>query len=166
MAGTSEPERGLGVMSKRTATAVGVVGLLAASSAQAQSGGSSEAEIALLKQQLKMLEQKLDRLQKQTSANTQAAATASAKAETAKAEIKTAVANANAAIPVKGAVAPSGVVVTMPNNRPTICTADEQNCISLTSRVHWDVGGYDYRPNSGATAPQNLNSGENVRRAR
>ena len=153
-------------MSRRVATAAAVVGLLTASSAQAQSGNNSEAEIALLKQQLKLLEQKLDRLQKQTTANTQAAATASAKAETAKAEIKTAVANANAAIPVKGPVAPSGVVVTMPNNRPTICTADEQNCISLTSRVHWDVGGYDYRPNSLATAPQRLDSGENVRRAR
>jgi phosphate-selective porin OprO/OprP len=153
-------------MSRRVATAAAVVGLLTASSAQAQSGNNSEAEIALLKQQLKLLEQKLDRLQKQTTANTQAAATASAKAETAKAEVKTAVANANAAIPVKGPVAPSGVVVTMPNNRPTICTADEQNCISLTSRVHWDVGGYDYRPNSLATAPQRLDSGENVRRAR
>lgn len=146
--------------------AVAVAGLLTATSAQAQSASNSETEIALLKQQLKLLEQKLDRLQKQTAVNTQAAATASAKAETAKAEIKTAVANANAAIPVKGPVVPSGVVVTMPNNRPTICTADEQNCISLTSRVHWDVGGYDYRPSSLATAPQRLDSGENVRRAR
>mgnify|MGYP005813826079 CR=1 FL=1 len=148
----------------RTATAAAVVGLLTASSAQA--AGDSDAEIALLKQQLRMLEQKLDRLQKQTSANAAAAANANAKADTAKADIETAVANANAAIPVKGQVAPSGVVVTMPNNRPTICTADQQNCISLTSRLHWDVGGYNYRPNSAATTPQKLDSGENVRRAR
>jgi phosphate-selective porin OprO/OprP len=150
----------------RTATAVAVVGLVTASAAHAQSAGSSDAEIALLKQQLKMLEQKLDKLQRQTSANTQAAATASAKAETAKAEVKTAVANANAAYPVKGTAPIAGAVVTMPNNRPTICTADRENCISLTSRVHFDVGGYDYRPSSAATAPQRLDSGENVRRAR
>ncbi|WP_316195102.1 MULTISPECIES: OprO/OprP family phosphate-selective porin [unclassified Bradyrhizobium] len=148
----------------RTATMVAVAGLLAASSARAAEG--TDAEIALLKQQLKMLEQKLDRLQKQTTANTQAAATANAKADTAKADVKSAVANANAAIPTKGPVVATGVVVTMPNNRPTICTADEQNCIALTSRLHWDVGGYDYRPNSAATSPQKLDSGENVRRAR
>ena len=63
-------------------------------------------------------------------------------------------------------MAPSGVIVTMPNNRPTICTADEQNCVAITSRLHWDVGGYDYRPNTVGTVPQKLDSGENVRRAR
>jgi phosphate-selective porin OprO/OprP len=150
----------------RTATAAAVVGLVMASSAQAQSAGGSDAEIALLKQQLKMLEQKLDRLQKQTTANTQAAATATAKAETAKAEVKTVVANANGSFPVKGTAPFSGVVVTMPNNRPTICTADGENCVALTSRVHFDVGGYNYRPNSAATSPQKLDSGENLRRAR
>ena len=150
----------------RTATAAAVVGLVMASSAQAQSAGGSDAEIALLKQQLKMLEQKLDRLQKQTTANTQAAATATAKAETAKAEVKTVVANANGSFPVKGTAPFSGVVVTMPNNRPTICTADGENCVALTSRVHFDVGGYNYRPNGAATSPQKLDSGENLRRAR
>jgi phosphate-selective porin OprO/OprP len=54
----------------------------------------------------------------------------------------------------------------MPNNRPTICTADDQNCIAITSRVHFDVGGYDYRPNTAATVPQRLDDGANVRRAR
>jgi phosphate-selective porin OprO/OprP len=146
--------------------AVAVAGLLAASTARAAESGSNDAEIALLKQQLRLMEQKLERLEKKTNANAAVAATASAKADTAKADIKSAVANANAAIPVKGPVAPSGVVVTMPNNRPTICTADEQNCVSLTSRVHFDVGGYDYRPNGPATSPQKLDSGENVRRAR
>ncbi len=132
-----------------------------ASQAHAQSTGSNDAEIALLKQQLRLMEQKLDNLQKQTAANTAAAAKANAKADA-----KVAVANANAAYPVKGPVAPSDVVVKMPNNRPTICTADDQNCISITSRVHFDVGGYDYHPNSAATAPQRLDDGVNVRRAR
>ena len=148
------------------AIAIGLAGALAASPAYSQSaGGGGDAEIALLKQQLKMLEQKLDKLQKQTNANTATAASANANAKAADAKAAR-VASANAAIPVKGPVAPSGVVVTMPNNRPTICTADEQNCVAITSRVHWDVGGYDYRPNTAATSPQKLDSGENLRRAR
>ena len=76
-----------------------------------------------------MLEQKLDKLQSQTAANT--AATAKAKVEAkaeakaeARSEAKAVVANANAAIPLKGPAPASGAVVTMPNNRPTICTAD------------------------------------------
>ena len=68
-------------------------------------------------------------------------------------------ANANAAYPVKGPVAPSDVVVTMPGNRPTICTADNQNCVAITSRLHFDVGGYDYRPNTASTSPQRLDDG-------
>lgn len=54
----------------------------------------------------------------------------------------------------------------MPNNRPTICTADQQNCVAITSRLHFDVGGYDYHPNTGATVPQRLDDGFNARRAR
>jgi phosphate-selective porin OprO and OprP len=140
-----------------TAAAVSLIGTFCASQAQAETAGN-DAEIAALKQQLRLMEQKLENLQKQTAANTQAAAKASAKADN--------VANAHAAIPTKAGVAPSDVVVSMPGNRPTICTADGQNCVAITSRVHWDVGGYDYRPNSAATSPQRLDSGENVRRAR
>jgi len=129
--------------------------------AHAQSAGNSDAEIAALKQQLRLMEQKLDKLQKQTTANTTAAAKANAKADA-----KINVANANGAYPIKGPIAPSDVVVKMPNNRPTICTADDQNCIAITSRVHFDVGGYDYRPNTAATVPQRLDDGVNLRRAR
>jgi phosphate-selective porin OprO/OprP len=128
--------------------------------ARAQSAAGTEAEIAALKRQLLLMEQKLDALQKQTAANTTAA-----KAN-AKADAKVTVTNANAAVPVKTAVAPSDVVVTMPNNRPTICTADNQNCIAITSRLHFDAGGYNYRPNTAATSPQRLDDGVNVRRAR
>src|SRR5712672_2139927 len=133
---------------------------LAAGQAHAQSANSNDAEIAALKQQLRLMEQKLDKLQRQTAANTAAAATANAKADA-----KVSVANA-AAYPVKSQVAPSDAVVKMPNNRPTICTADDQNCIAITSRVHFDAGGYDYRPNTAATTPQRLDDGANVRRAR
>src|SRR6266404_1703158 len=148
-------------MSKAQLTAVaaiGLIGALATSQARAQ---SADAEIAALKQQLRLMEQKLDKLQKQTAANTAAAATANAKADG-----KVSVANANAAYPVKGPVAPSDVVVKMPNNRPTICTADNRNCIAITSRIHFDGGGYDYHPNTPATVPQRLDNGVNLRRAR
>ncbi|MGY2936755.1 uncharacterized protein YlxW (UPF0749 family) [Bradyrhizobium sp. GM6.1] len=96
------------------ATAIGLAAALAAPHAQAQSASSSEQEIALLKQQLKMLEQKLDKLQSQTAANTAATAKArlEAKAE-ARSEAKAVVANANAAIPLKGPAPASGVVVTI-----------------------------------------------------
>ena len=104
----------------RTATVVAVAGLVAASSAHAQSAGGNDAEIALLKQQLRLMEQKLDKLQKQTTANTQAAATATAKADTAKAEVKTAVANANASYPVKGAPPISGRSGSFMNSAATI----------------------------------------------
>jgi phosphate-selective porin OprO/OprP len=144
-----------------TAAAISLIGALVASQARAQSAGP-DAEIAALKQQLRLMEQKLDKLQKQTAANTAAAASANAKAET-----KVSVANASAAYPVKGpVVAPSDVVVKMPNNRPTICTADDRNCIAITSRLHFDGGGYDYHPNTPASVPQRLDNGVNVRRAR
>src|ERR1700736_5187587 len=150
-------------MSKAQLTAaatIGLIGALVTSQARAQSAGA-DAEIAALKQQLRLMEQKLDKLQKQTTANTAAAASANAKADA-----KVSVAGANAAYPIKGPIAASGAVVTMPNNRPTICTDDGQNCIAITSRVHFDVGGYDYHPNSAATVPQRLDDGVNVRRAR
>ena len=103
------------------------------------------------------MEEKLDKLQKQTTANTEAAADAKAKADDAKAKADTvkadsarakadsakaiSVANANAALPVKAPVPHLDAVVHMPNNRPTICTADERNCVAITSRIHFDVGG-------------------------
>lgn len=149
------------------ATAAGLFGVMAALPAQAQSAGDSE--IALLKAQLKLMEQKLDRLQKQTQANTTAAASASAKATTASAKVdaRVNVANAQAAYPTKGPVLPvSGAYVKMPGNRPTICTDDNRNCVAIVSRLHLDVGGYDYRPNSAATLPQNAQNGINARRAR
>src|ERR1700722_6798281 len=101
-----------------TAAAISLIGALITTRAEAQSAGGPDAEIALLKQQLKLMEQKLDKLQKQTTANTAAAANANAKVDAkVKADVRTAgLSSANAAYPVKGAVATSGVVVTMPNN--------------------------------------------------
>jgi len=142
-----------------TAAAVSLIALT--SQARAQSS-NADAEIAALKQQLRMMEQKLDKLQKQTSANTAAAASA-------KADAKVAVENANAkatAMPIKATPAPSDVVVSMPGNRPTICTADNLNCVAITSRLHLDYGAYNFNPNTAATSPQRLDDGINARRAR
>lgn len=148
------------------AAAAGLIGVLVSLPAQAQSAGS-DTEIALLKQQLKLMEQKLDKLQKQTQANTSAAANANAKASEAKADVKVSVANANAAYPTKGPVLRTlGAYVKMPGNRPTICTDDNLNCVAITSRLHFDAGGYDYRPNTALTPLQNAQNGVLARRAR
>lgn len=50
-------------------------------------------------------------------------------------------------------------------NRPSICSADGRNCIALTGRLQLDFGGYDYRPNTTATTPQDLIGGVIARRA-
>ncbi len=150
----------MGKLKPATAVAVSLMSVLITSRAQAQSAGA-DTEVAALKAQLRQMEQKLDKLQKQTAANTTAAAKANAKVD---ANVLKA---ANTAVipPVKP-FGPFDAVVTMPNNRPTICTADEQNCISITSRLHFDAGEYSYHPNSKATNPQRLDNGVNARRAR
>jgi phosphate-selective porin OprO/OprP len=151
----------MGVVRRSTKIAIALVTIFAGSRAGAESAGSADAEIAALKKQLQSMEEKLDRLQKQTAANTAAAAKANAKANA-----KVAVVDPNGVVPVKAPPPPPDAIVKMPNNRPTICTADEQNCVALTSRLHFDAGGYDYRPNSTNTKPQRLDDGVNARRAR
>ena len=61
---------------------------------------------------------------------------------------------------------PTAIAKMSPNNAPSICTADGLNCVGITSRLHFDVGGYSYSPNTAATVPQHLDSGVNARRAR
>ena len=133
--------------------AVVLTGTCLISPASAQSSGDEE--IAQLRRQLATLEKKLDKLQKKTDTRSSAEA---------KTPAQSTASNSHAAIPVK--VPASDPIVLMPNNRPTICTAYQQSCVSITSRLHLDVGGYDYRPNTAATAPQRLDDGFNVRRAR
>jgi phosphate-selective porin OprO and OprP len=60
-----------------------------------------------------------------------------------------------------------GVKATLsPSNRPGICTLDDQNCIELTGRLHFDFGDYlSVHPQS-PTGPHSLTSGVNARRAR
>ena len=132
-------------------------GLAIVCEAQAQPASGADAEIADLKRQLLLIEKKLDHLEKR--ANTSAATSAHSGARIAPTTV-------SHAYPIKEPISSSGVVVEMPNNRPTICTEDGQNCVAITSRLQLDAGGYNYRPNTSATAPQRLDDGINARRAR
>ena len=69
-------------------------------------------------------------------------------------------------VPVKAEKPSNAPVLTMPGNRPTFCTADGANCIGITGRLHFDVGGYSYQPNTALTVPQAMRNGVNARRAR
>jgi phosphate-selective porin OprO/OprP len=51
-------------------------------------------------------------------------------------------------------------------NRPGICSADEANCIYLTSRLHLDIGDYLSVDPQTPTGLHSLTSGVNARRAR
>ena len=109
------------------------------------------------------MEQKLDRLQRQTTAvNTGAAAKANANADAGRVER----AIANAAVPAKGPVAPPEAIVENADQSSDHLYRRRPNCVAVTGRFHFDGGGYDYRPNTAATAPQRLNNGVNARRAR
>ena len=152
--------------------------------AQAQVQGQSEADL-----------DKLDRMQRQMNLLQQQIQ--SLKGEIAQAKKKPVERdNAYAASPPPAAklppppAAPTAVAKMTPGYRPSICAIegipgmftktgtpyiDNLNCIALTSRLHLDVGGYDYRPNAPFdvhhptvdwTVPQNLDSGVNARRAR
>jgi phosphate-selective porin OprO/OprP len=45
--------------------------------------------------------------------------------------------------------APTAIATMSPNYRPSICTPDQMNCISLTGVLQVDLGGYNYRPATG-----------------
>ncbi len=121
--------------------------------AHAQSSATVNGQIQALQEQVRALNQQLQNLQSQVVQTQRNTAVTSA----AVADIKSAQPTASA----------SGVVVSMPNNRPTLSTADGQNTVSLVGRVHWDVGDYmNVDPRNTLTGPTQLNSGENVRRAR
>jgi phosphate-selective porin OprO/OprP len=155
------------IATQSTRVAIALVTTFAATQARAE--GNQDAEIAALKRQLQLLEQKIDKLEKHSNARAVAAPKAAAPPP-AVAASKTAAPPSTtatyAALPVKSRAAAPETVVLMPNNRPTICTADEQNCVAITSRLHFDGGGYDYHPNTTDTKPQRLDDGVNARRAR
>lgn len=125
--------------------------MLAAGGAHAQSVAVTSDQIDKLQVQIKALERELHELKGKVS-------TAEKSAEKAYA---TAAPLAKAPAPP-----PSAIAKMSPGYRPSICTPDGLNCIALTGRMHFDVGGYSYHPNTAATVPQNLDNGVNARRAR
>lgn len=131
---------------------VAVLGALAVSG-QAHAQATND-DVAALKAQLRALEKKLDNVQKQATATQKQQAVTQAS-----------FANANAAMHKK-AVPFIDATLTMPGNRPTFCTGDGMNCVSLTGRLHFDTAAYSFSPKSAGTSPQSVNDGVNARRAR
>jgi phosphate-selective porin OprO and OprP len=140
--------------------------LLTVAPAHAQSTAQLNAQIQSLQSQLKSLTQQLYDLQSQVVRTQRNQAVTQETVTQMKAATP-------APAPAAAAAGTTGVVASMPNNRPTLSTADGQNTVSLVGRIHWDVGDYmNYHaenarsPGAGTATPANLNSGENVRRAR
>jgi phosphate-selective porin OprO/OprP len=127
-----------------------MVAIVAVGSANAQSTSVSPQEVRELREEIQALKRKVQQLEGKVATPEKQAPQRSSLPRLVKAS----------------APPPSAIVKMSPNNRPSVCTPDEQNCIALASRVHVDLGGYRYRPDSAATVPQGLDSGVNVRRAR
>lgn len=128
-------------------------GLAAAAAAAILAGGPAAAQEDA---RLQSLQEQISKLQKELAA---------LRGDVAKSKQEIRKANERAAV-AKAAPQPNQPIVKMSSsNRPEICSADGRNCIALTSRLHIDVGGYDYRPNSALTSPQNLFGGPILRRA-
>ena len=128
--------------------------LALASPVKAQTNAAFTNQIQALQEQIRQLNQQLQNLQTQVNQTQQNQAQTQRSVDQMKAQPQT-------------AAAPGGIIASMPNNRPTLSTADGQNTISLTGRIHFDMGDYlDYRPQSRRVGPNNLNSGVNLRRGR
>ncbi|MDR6302670.1 phosphate-selective porin OprO/OprP [Nitrobacter vulgaris] len=129
------------VSTKSFLGAIALVGAVSAAQANAQVVTPEQVED--LQKQISVLEKKLESVQHNTFLNASAGY-----------------------MPTKGTFAPPDVLVSMKGGAPRFCTADGFNCVGLTGRLHFDVGGYNYTPNSSATVPQDLQDGVNARRAR
>lgn len=74
--------------------------------------------------------------------------------------------SAKQAVASEAPAANAPIVRMSSKNEPTICSSDARNCIALTGRLDIDFGGYNYRPDTAATTPQDLVGGVVARRAR
>ena len=142
--------------SKRFFGIIASCGALAiAAPAHAQSAQANAAfnnQIQALQDQIRQLNQQLQNLQSQVNQQQQSQAQTQRSVD----QMKT-----------QAPASTGGIVASMPNNRPTLSTADGRNSISLTGRIHFDMGDYlDYNPQSRKTGTQDLNSGVNLRRGR
>ena len=142
--------------------------LLAAHPAAAQNSAGVSGQIDALQQQIQALQQQLQALKSQV--NESQAAMQKSQAEMKQAQVDAqAQANANAQA-AAAAAASSGPKITLSaKNRPGWTSADGQNSIALTTRLHFDAADYlRYRPGTGGAngEPTAINNGVNARRAR
>ncbi len=127
-----------------------------------------QGQLQTLKRELGDTKEKLRQSQSETKraqAQAQKASQAAAQAET---QIETMPAQPAAPVaPVAVAPPPGPHVAQTSGNRFGLESADGQNSIYLTGRLHFDLGDYmDYHPDSKFASVQDLNSGVNARRAR
>jgi phosphate-selective porin OprO and OprP len=121
--------------------------------AQAQSNSAFNGQIQALQDQIRQLNQQLQNLQSQVNQTQQSQAQTQRSVQQIQAQPQ--------------AASTGGIIASMPNNRPTLSTADGQNTISLTGRIHFDMGDYlDYNAQRKNVGPNDLNSGVNLRRGR
>jgi phosphate-selective porin OprO and OprP len=132
----------------RLSCAVGVLALLGAGAAHAQSA------------------EQVDKMQAQINALQQQLATLKSRVKTTEQHVKKTEEHVDVAYTKAPASVSTAIVQMSPNNRPSICTPDKLNCIAFTGRLHLDAGTYSYSPNSSHSPAQSLNSGVNARRAR
>ncbi|HEU0215933.1 MAG TPA: porin [Stellaceae bacterium] len=123
-------------------------------------------ELGDTKEKLRQSQSEAQHAKAQAQQATQAAAQAQNQSQAS--AIQAQAAAQAAAHPALAATPPPGPhVVQTPGNRFGIESADGQNSIYLTGRLHFDMGDYlDYHPASKFASVQDLNSGVNARRAR
>jgi phosphate-selective porin OprO/OprP len=109
-------------------------------------------QMQALQQQIQQLQQQLQDLQRQVDVS---------QAQSKKAQEDAAQAQAQARAQAQPqSPAPSEVKPTLSaNHRPGICSADGENCIELTSRVHFDLANYVSVHPQQSTGPHSLNDG-------
>jgi phosphate-selective porin OprO/OprP len=143
-------------MLKRHRWLLATAAVCTAGSAGAQTTGSSQ-QIERLEQQIQVLQRELRQIK---------ATVAKSESDAAKAESSARAAAAPVPVTKTPEPPPAAIAAMSASNRPSICTPDQQNCVALTSRLQFDVGGYNYRPATSKTSPQQLDDGVNARRAR
>jgi len=123
-------------------------------------------ELGDTKEKLRASQSETQRAKAQAQQATQAAAQAQTQSQASAVQAQAAA--QAVAHPAPGAAPPPGPHdVQTAGNRFGIESADGQNSIYLTGRLHFDMGDYlDYHPDSKFASVQDLNSGVNARRAR
>jgi phosphate-selective porin OprO and OprP len=133
--------------------------LLFAATPSAAQTSSINSQMQLLQQQIEQLQQQLQSLQRQVNDSQAQARKAQDDAAQTRAQVQ---AQAQPQPP-----AANNAKATMSaGHRPGLCSADGENCVELTSRVHFDAANYLNVHPQQPTGPHALTDGVNARRAR